>query len=121
MAKLRPPKVTEKRVPVFTSEELSELQKACQGKTFAGRRDAAIIAVFRATGVRLAELAGIRYAPDDPARNDVDLQSREIRSRQGREGPGRQDQLRGGPHPGPVLAGASPACAGVAVAVVARG
>jgi len=79
MARLRPPKVTEKPVPVFTSVELSELQKACQGKTFAGRRDAAIIAVFRATGVRLAELAGIRYAPDDLARNDVDLQSREIK------------------------------------------
>jgi site-specific recombinase XerD len=79
MAKLRPPKVTEKPVPVFTSVELSELQKACQGRTFADRRDAAVIAVFRATGVRLAELAGIRYDPDDPARNDVDLQSREIR------------------------------------------
>jgi integrase/recombinase XerD len=79
MAKLRPPKVTEKPVPVFTSVELSELQKACQGKSFAGRRDAAVIAVFRATGVRLAELAGIRYDPGDPARNDVDLQSREIR------------------------------------------
>jgi len=79
MARLRPPKVTEKPVPVFSSVELSELQKACQGKTFAGRRDAAIIAVFRATGVRLAELAGIRYDPDDPARNDIDLQSREIK------------------------------------------
>src|ERR1035441_2903409 len=48
--RLRPQKVTEKPVPVFTSVELSELQKACQGKTFAGRRDAAIIAVFRAPG-----------------------------------------------------------------------
>ncbi len=79
MAKLRPPKVTEKPVPVFTSVELSELQKACQGRTFADRRDAAVIAVFRATGVRLAELAGIRYDPDDPVRNDLDLQSREIK------------------------------------------
>ena len=79
MAKLRPPKVTEKPVPVVTSVELSELQKACQGRTFADRSDAAIIAVFRATGVRLAELAGIRSDPDDPVRNDVDLQSREIR------------------------------------------
>jgi len=44
LAALRPPKVTEKPVPVFTSVELSELQKACQGRTFAGRRDAAVIA-----------------------------------------------------------------------------
>jgi integrase len=35
-------------------------------------------AVFRATGIRLAELAGIRYHPDDPGRGDVDLQRREI-------------------------------------------
>ena len=35
--------------------------------------------MFRATGVRLAELTVIRYEPDDPVRNDVDLQSREIR------------------------------------------
>jgi site-specific recombinase XerD len=81
MAKLRPSKVTEKPVPVFTSVELSELENACQGRTFADRRDSAIIAVFRVTGVRLAELAGIRYDPDDPARNDLDLQGREIRIR----------------------------------------
>lgn len=30
------------------------------------RRDAAIIAVFTATGIRLSELAGIRYHPGDP-------------------------------------------------------
>ena len=66
-------------VPVFTSVELSELNKACQGRSFAARRDAAIIAVFTATGIRLAELAGIRYHPDDPARSDLDLQAREIR------------------------------------------
>jgi integrase/recombinase XerD len=36
------------------------------------------LAVFRASGIRLAELAGIRYHPDDPGRGDVDLQRREI-------------------------------------------
>jgi site-specific recombinase XerD len=36
-------------------------------------RDAALIAVFRATGIRLSELAGIRYDADDPGRSDVDL------------------------------------------------
>jgi site-specific recombinase XerC len=34
--------------------------------------------VFTATGIRLAELTGIRYHPDDPARNDLDLQAWEI-------------------------------------------
>jgi site-specific recombinase XerD len=37
--------------------------------------------VFTATGIRLSELAGIRYHPDDPARGDLDLHAREIRIR----------------------------------------
>jgi integrase len=78
MAKLRAPKVLDKPAPFFTSVELSKLDKACQGNTFAQRRDAAIIAVFRATGIRLAEMAGIRWYPDDSGRGDVDLQRREI-------------------------------------------
>ena len=81
MARLRGPKVTVTAVPVFTSVELPELEKACQGRSFAARRDAAIIAVFTATGIRLSELAGIRYHPGDPARSDLDLQGREIRIR----------------------------------------
>ena len=79
MARLRGPKVTVTAIPVFTSVELSGLEKACQGRSFAARRDAAIIAVFTATGIRLAELAGIRHHPGDPARSDLDLQAREIR------------------------------------------
>jgi integrase/recombinase XerD len=78
MARLRPPKVTGKLVPVFTSVELSKLERACQGRSFAQRRDAAIIATFRATGIRLSELAGIRYHADDTERSDLDLWQREI-------------------------------------------
>jgi site-specific recombinase XerD len=65
-------------VPVFTSEELSALEKTCQGRSFAQRRDAAIISVLTATGIRAGELAGIRYDPCDPRRSDVDLWRREI-------------------------------------------
>ena len=78
MAPLRAPKVSEKLVPVFTSEELSALEKTCQGRSFAQRRDAAIIAVLTATGIRAGELAGIRYDAGDPRRSDVDLWRREI-------------------------------------------
>ncbi len=78
MARLRAPKVADKPVPFFSSVELSKLDKACQGSTFAQRRDAAILAVFRATGIRLTEMAGIRHHPDDPDHGDVDLQRREI-------------------------------------------
>ena len=38
----------------------------------------AIIAVFTATGIRLSELAGIRYSADDPHGSDIDLWQREI-------------------------------------------
>jgi integrase/recombinase XerD len=79
MAGLRAPKVTEKLVPVFTSEELSALQRTCQGRSFGQRRDTAIIdAVLIATGIRAGDLAGIRYDPHDPRRSDVDLWAREI-------------------------------------------
>ena len=77
MARLRGPRVSEKLVPVFTSEELAALGKACQGRSFIQRRDAAIIAVLTATGIRAGELAGIRY-DTDPRRSDVDLWRREI-------------------------------------------
>jgi len=93
MARLRAPKVIVTAVPVFTSVELSELNKACHGRSFAARRDAAIIAVFTATGIRLSELAGIRYHPGDPARNDLDLHAREIRIR-GKGGTPRTVKIR---------------------------
>ncbi|MGH3070205.1 MAG: tyrosine-type recombinase/integrase [Streptosporangiaceae bacterium] len=78
MAGLRPPKVTSKLVPVFTSQELSRLARACAGRGFAQRRDTAIVAVLKASGIRLSELAGIRYDPGDAQRSDVDLWHREI-------------------------------------------
>jgi integrase/recombinase XerD len=60
MGRLRQPKVTEKLVPVFSSGELSRLENTCQGRAFVQRRHQAIMSVFRATGIRLSELAGIR-------------------------------------------------------------
>jgi len=44
-----------------------------------GRRDKAIIDLFRATGIRLSELATIVYDPERPDRNAVDLVNRELR------------------------------------------
>jgi integrase len=78
MTGLRPPALPQKLVPVFTGAELTRLERACAGRTFAQRRDAAIIAVFAATGIRLAEMAGLRYHPDDPRQGDVDVWQREI-------------------------------------------
>jgi site-specific recombinase XerD len=78
MAGLKPPRVPDKPIPIFSDDDLARLERACAGRSFQQRRDAAMIAVFRATGIRLSELAGIRYDPGDPGRCDVDLWNREI-------------------------------------------
>jgi site-specific recombinase XerD len=119
MARLRAPKVAVTAVPVFTSVELSELDKACQGRSFAARRDAAVIAVLTATGIWLSELAGIRYHPGDPARSDLDLQAREIRTR-GKGSTARTVKIGHHAQPGPLPAGPRPARASVAASAVAR-
>ncbi|HEY6309721.1 MAG TPA: hypothetical protein VIY52_02790 [Streptosporangiaceae bacterium] len=122
MTRLRAPKVSEKLVPVFSSEELSALDKSCQGRTFAQRRDAAIIAVLTATGIRAGELAGIRYDPCDPRRSDIDLWRRgDHGAWQGRQVPGGPDRARRGPGSGPVPPRPVETCAGVAGPAVAGG
>ena len=70
MEGLKPPHVPDKPVPVFTAGDLPRLERACAGRSFQQRRDTAVIAVFRATGIRLSELAEIRYDPDDPQQVD---------------------------------------------------
>ena len=89
MERLQPPRITEKLVPVFTTGELTKLEQACAGRSFAQRRDTAIIAVFKATGIRLSEMAGIRYDPGDPRHSDIDLWQREITVR----GKGGKDRI----------------------------
>jgi integrase/recombinase XerD len=88
MAKLRPPKVSDKPVPFFTSVELSKLGRCCRGNSFEDRRDAEVLAVFLATGIRVSELAAMRYSRDNPDSSDLDLEFREIRVR-GKGGRGR--------------------------------
>ena len=70
MAGLRPPKIDEKIVPVFTDAELAALLATCKGGGFEDRRDHAILSLFRDTGMRLAELAGMEL-------RDIDLRTRE--------------------------------------------
>ena len=59
MASLKPPKIGDKLVPVFTDDELAALLGTCKGGGFQNRRDYAIISVFKDTGARLSELAGL--------------------------------------------------------------
>ena len=100
MAGLQPPRVTAKLVPVFTPEDLTRLEQACAGRSFAQRRDTAITAAFTATGIRLSELAGLRCS-------DVDLWQREITVR----GKGGKDRIVkiGGQAAGPWTGTSAPA------------
>jgi integrase len=51
MAGLKPPGVPDKPVPVFAAGDLPRLERACAGRSFQQRRDAAVIAVFQATSM----------------------------------------------------------------------
>ncbi len=73
MAKMRPPRVPEEPPDVLRKDELRQRLDACAGTTLDDRRDAAILRVFFATGVRLAEMAGLRWNPEDEEENDVEL------------------------------------------------
>jgi len=65
MANLRPPKIGDKLVPVISDDELNALLAACKGGGFENRRDYAVISIFKDTGARLSEVAGL--AVDDVA------------------------------------------------------
>jgi site-specific recombinase XerD len=60
MAKMRPPIVPEQRTDVLDDDTLRALLATCNAKSFDDRRDEAILRLFVDTGMRLAELAGMR-------------------------------------------------------------
>jgi len=67
MARMRPPTVPKAPVPVLTDDQLVALLKACEGKGFEERRDAALIRTLLDTGGRLSEVTGLTV-------EDVDFQ-----------------------------------------------
>lgn len=75
MAKMKPPKLPETLVPVLSLDELVRLQRACEGKDLAARRDRALIGTFIDTGARLSEIAGLRVGSGED-RADIDLDAR---------------------------------------------
>lgn len=66
MDKVRPPAVPDVPVPILSDDNLRRLFKTCEGKTYADRRDTAIMRLFYDTGMRRSELAYLKTA-------DVDL------------------------------------------------
>lgn len=69
MARMRPPMVPERTVPVLDDDALRRLLRACEGSGFDAKRDAAIVRLFIDSGMRLAELTGLSM-------DDVDFDAR---------------------------------------------
>jgi site-specific recombinase XerD len=90
MARMRKPKLPEHAPPVLTDEEQDRILAACRGTLTEDLRDTAIVRTFLSTGARLSELANLRWTPDDPETNDVDLDRGVIRIR---EGKGRRERI----------------------------
>jgi site-specific recombinase XerD len=65
MAKMHPPTVPEEPPAVLTEEQLERLWKATAGTTFDDRRDRAILRLLLDTGIRRAEIAGLRMQDID--------------------------------------------------------
>lgn len=81
MAKMTPPRVPEKLVPVVPDDSLKRLFKACGGPGFEARRDKAIISLFLDTGVRIAEMASIGMAELDLVEREVTVMGKGRRGR----------------------------------------
>lgn len=71
MVGLTPPMIPEQPVEVLREDELRALLRSCEGKEFTQRRDMAILRLFLDSGIRRAELTGLRV-------DDVDLDHREV-------------------------------------------
>ena len=82
LAGLKPPKLDAKVVPVLSDAELRALVAACDGTTFADRRDAALIRLMVETGLRAGEALALTVA-------DVDLAAGMALVRRGKGGKGR--------------------------------
>jgi site-specific recombinase XerD len=50
MARMRPPKVPEREIPVLSDDDLRRLLKVCEGRAFEQRRDAALLRLMIDTG-----------------------------------------------------------------------
>ena len=66
MERMKPPIVPERPVDVIDEDDLRRLLKGCDGRDFVGRRDNAAIRLWIDTGMRRAELGGLKV-------DDIDL------------------------------------------------
>lgn len=80
MEHMKPPILGELLSPMLSDDRIRALLRVCaEDHTFAGRRDEAIIRVLLDSGARRAEIGALRWTPDNPDMNDVDLDARQLR------------------------------------------
>lgn len=94
MEGMEPPTAPEQPVHVLTEDELRRVLATCAPKkrsltegggpsiaeqTFTDRRDMALLRVLIDVGGRRAEICGLRFNPDEPTMNDVDLEQGTLR------------------------------------------
>jgi site-specific recombinase XerD len=92
VARMKPPRIPEQPAEVLRETDLRSLLGACEkDTTFTGRRDYALLRVLIDTGIRRAEVAGLRFTPEDEATNDVALDDGPLRVL----GKGRRERLVG--------------------------
>lgn len=94
MAKMRPPAIPEKPVPVFTDDELARMLEATSGTDFVSRRDSAILRVFLDTGCRLDEVAKLQLEGVHLQDNTLDVVGKGRRPRTVPFGDKTSDALR---------------------------
>jgi site-specific recombinase XerD len=92
MARMKPPRIPENPPLVLTEAQQKALLNTCaRGREFDDVRDYALLLVFLDTGARRAEIAGLRYTPNDSETNDVDLDTGILRVL----GKGRRERVLG--------------------------
>jgi site-specific recombinase XerC len=68
---ISPPRVPDEPPPLIGPDDMRRLLRACAGSGFPDRRDTAIVSLFYDSGIRRAEMAGLRMA-------DLNLGNREM-------------------------------------------
>lgn len=65
MERMKPPRLPDKPPPIMSEDQIKRLLKACEGTDFFARRDLAIIRLLIDTGMRRAEIAGLKVEDID--------------------------------------------------------
>jgi site-specific recombinase XerD len=81
LARITAPKIRVNPPPVLTDDEVNRLIKTCRGTSLVYRRDEAIISLLYDTGMRRAEIAGIRLKDIDERDHTIEVTGKGARTR----------------------------------------